>query len=73
MAEIPKINVAVETAVHNVFANAAQRILEDYGVRVNQVVIEWSDSITSGDPYPGVSKVRMNTEKEFDMFEEPLR
>lgn len=69
-----KINVAVETAVHNTFAEVAQNVYRLYGVRVNQVVLEWSDIISHvGEDAQWCVTVRMNTEKVFDVKVEPPR
>lgn len=63
MDEIPDLKVAVEGVIHDAFAQVARMSYEQYGVRVNQVVIEWIDLSTYGQVQHVIQVVRMNTEK----------
>ena len=43
MAKAEDLSVSIEKAVHAAFAEMAQKIMDDHGVQVNNVVFDWVD------------------------------
>lgn len=42
------LTVAVERAIHDVFKETAQKLMDQHGVMVNDIVIEWIDTSRCG-------------------------
>lgn len=59
MAEMKdKIVVSVECLMHHTLQKLAEKVLREYGIKINYVSIEWRDSISTSD----VISVSVNAE-----------